>query len=46
MSSREDRPAAFATWHIDLPTASSGLFGISVFFAKLLALSFMHSGLS
>jgi hypothetical protein len=46
MFSCEDGPAAFATWHIDLPTASSGLFGISVFFAKLFAFSFMHSGLS
>jgi hypothetical protein len=46
MSWREDGPAAFAIWHIDLPTASSDLFGISVFFAKLLAFSFMHSGLS
>jgi hypothetical protein len=46
MSWREDHPAAFATWHIDLPTASSGLFGISVFFAKLLAFSFMHFRLS
>jgi hypothetical protein len=46
MSSCEDGPAAFATWHIDLPTASSGSFGISVFFAKLLAFSFMHFALS
>ena len=27
MSWREDGPAAFAIWHIDLPTASSDLFG-------------------
>jgi len=46
MSWREDGPAAFAIWHIDLPTASSYLFGIYVLFAKLLAFSLMHSGLS
>jgi hypothetical protein len=46
MSWREDGPAAFAIWHIDLPTASSDLFGTSVLFAKLLAFSLMHSGLS
>ena len=46
MSWREDGPAAFAIWHIDLPAASSELFGTSVFLEKLFAFSFVHSGLS
>ena len=46
MSWRDDGPAAFAIWHIDLPAALSDLSGSSVFFAKLLPFSFMHAGLS
>ena len=44
ISLREDSPDVFAIRHIDLPTASSAL--VLVFFAKLVAFSFTHLGLS